>query len=146
MKEALNVDAKQNAKEKLKTLKEAYFTHRQVGIAEAVYRLIPGMYLRSSNIHCIFVITGFPKNRSIFWRKVAEDDKGEMNLDGDGSDNETEAPVVDRAKRLVRLPNKTGYYVESITIHDRYAVRPQSKDPNSFGRLETISLPQFATS
>ena len=76
MKDALNSVAKDNAKEKLRTLKMAYLTHRQVGVAEATYRILPGMKLKDSNIKCIFVTTGFPESRSRFYQKViAEDDK-----------------------------------------------------------------------
>ena len=60
--EALKSDAKQNAQEKLKTLKMAYLTHHQVGASEATYRILKGMKLKNSNIGCVFVITGFPQN------------------------------------------------------------------------------------
>ena len=78
MMEALRSEKKQNAKEKLRTLQKAFLTHRQVGISEATYRLLPGMYLKDSNIKCIFVLTGFPKNRSHFWQKVPEDTNEEI--------------------------------------------------------------------
>ena len=61
MTEALKSAAKENAKEKLKKLKLAYFTHRQVGASEAVYRILPNLKLKDSNITCIFVMTGFPE-------------------------------------------------------------------------------------
>ena len=56
MMEALRSEKKQNAKEKLRTLQKAFLTHRQVGISEATYRLLPGMHLKDSNITCIFVL------------------------------------------------------------------------------------------
>ena len=58
LKKALNSVAKDNAKEKLRTLKMIYLTHRQVGTAEATYRILPAMKLKDSNIRCIFVTTG----------------------------------------------------------------------------------------
>ena len=36
--------------ERLNKVKRAYFTHRQVSAAEAVYRLIPGLSLKASNL------------------------------------------------------------------------------------------------
>ena len=53
--DALKTEKKQNAKEKLRTLQKCFLTHRQVGISEAVYRLLPGMHLKDSNIKCTFV-------------------------------------------------------------------------------------------
>ena len=66
MKEALNSVAKDNEKEKLKTLKMTYLTQRQVGAAEATYLILPGMKLKDSNISCIFLTTCFPESRSRF--------------------------------------------------------------------------------
>ena len=81
LKKALNSVAKDNAKEKLRTLKMIYLTHRQVGTAEATYRLLPAMKQKDSNIRCIFVTTGFPKSRSRFYKKVVDsgdDEKFDM--------------------------------------------------------------------
>ena len=36
---------------------------------EAVYKIIPSFTLKDSNITCVFVATGFPKNRSKFFYK-----------------------------------------------------------------------------
>merc|ERR1711884_542142 len=63
LREALHASAGKTAKEKLKALKEAYLSHRQVGASEAVYKIIPSFKLKDSNITCVFVATGFPKNR-----------------------------------------------------------------------------------
>ena len=61
--------------EKLRSVATAYLTHRQIGGPEAIYRLIPHMKLKNSNIACIFVASGFPENRSVFY--VPVDDSGE---------------------------------------------------------------------
>ena len=50
--------------ERLNHIKRVFFTHRQVSVAEATYRLIPGMCLKSSSVKTTFVSTGYPKNRS----------------------------------------------------------------------------------
>ena len=122
-----------------------YATHRQVGISEATYRLLPGMHMKDSNIKCIFVLTGFPKNRSIFWQKVQGDNNEELNLEEDeDSDTEDKAPT--GKKRPVKLPGRKGLFQESTTVHDRYAARPTSSDPNVEGKLEKLCLAQFVTS
>ena len=73
MREAIKTaPANMETKETLKQLKLSYFTHRQIGASEAVYRIIQGMKLKDSNITCIFLPTGFPENRSVFLRKVSD--------------------------------------------------------------------------
>ena len=62
MREALSANAGKEAKVKLKALREAYLTHRQVGASEAAYRAIPAMKMKDSNLSCVFVTTGFPNN------------------------------------------------------------------------------------
>ena len=74
--------------ERLNYIKRTYFTHKQAGLAEAAYRLTPGLYLIESNVKTIFVATGYPKNRSNFYRKV-RDEENEMDFETD-SENEDE--------------------------------------------------------
>jgi hypothetical protein len=146
MTEALKSAAKENAKEKLKKLKLAYFTHRQVGASEAVYRILPNMRLKDSNIACIFVMTGFPENRSSFFEKVGEQNENAEveNLDIDSDDDDFEDVEIQR--RSVKVEGREGNFKEQITFHERYAARPESNDPNIEGRLEKMCLAQFATS
>ena len=66
LREALHASAGKEAREKLKALKDAYLSHRQVGLSEAVYEVNPSLRMKDSNISCLFVMTGFPKNRSVF--------------------------------------------------------------------------------
>ena len=93
----------------------------------------------------VFVLTGFPENRSHFWQKVPGDNNEELNLNGEDDENETEDQATDRIKKPVKLPGKSGYFTEATTIHDRYAARPASENPEIEGRLEKICLAQFAT-
>ena len=149
MTEALKSAAKENAKEKLKKLKLAYFTHRQVGASEAVYRILPNLRLKDSNIACIFVMTGFPENRSSFFKKVGEQNENSEveNLDVDPEDDD-EYDVEDNEiqKKSVKVEGREGNFNEQITFHERYAARPESNDQNIEGRLEKMCLAQFATS
>ena len=48
-------------------LKMTYFKNKQVSVAEATYRLVRGLDLKRSNIACVFVATGYPRNRSSFF-------------------------------------------------------------------------------
>ena len=47
-----------DVQEKMKVSANVYLTHRQIGEAEAVFRLIPSLTLSMSNITCQFVPTG----------------------------------------------------------------------------------------
>ena len=145
MSDALKSAAKENAKEKLKKLKLAYFTHRQVGASEAVYRILPNLKLKDSNITCIFVMTGFPENRSSFFKKVGEQNENSEveNLDVDSDDDFEDNEI---QKKTVKVEGREGNFHEQITIHERYAARPKSTDPSIEGRLEKMCLAQFATS
>ena len=149
LKEALNSVAKNNASEKLKILKMTYLTHRQVGVAEATYRILPRMKLKDSNIGCIFLSTGFPESRSRFYKKVIEDDSKideTHNEDKDNDEIETDYAIPDVGKKPEKIAGKEGYYIEATTVHDHYAARPISYSPEVEGKLERLCLAQFATS
>ena len=45
----LQQDTSESTKEKMKTVANTFLTHRQIGEAEAVYRLLPHMVLKNSN-------------------------------------------------------------------------------------------------
>ena len=54
-------DAKQfgraSLREKLNIIKNTFLTHRQMGEAEAIYRLLPSLHLKESNLATKFVPT-----------------------------------------------------------------------------------------
>ena len=145
LREALKKAAGKTAKEKLKDLKEAYLTHREVGASEAAYKIIPSLCLKKSNISCIFVATGFPNNRSRFFKKIPDDqteayeDLNEQDQDKADSDFEdfTYQEKPSSSKRC-KIEGREGTYEESTTVIDRYVVRPK--------HLENICLAQFAIS
>ena len=58
LKAALKDSNQTDVKEKMKIHANVYMTHRQIGEAEAVFRLIPSLALSMSNIKCQFVSTG----------------------------------------------------------------------------------------
>ena len=72
--------------EQMKALKLCFVTHRQIGASEAVYRILPGLHLKDSNITCIFVVTGFPENRQLFFKPAKNsNDEPEQILEDDGN-------------------------------------------------------------
>ena len=151
MREALSANAGKEAKEKLKTLREAYLTHRQVGASEAAYRAIPALKMKDSNISCIFVTTGFPNNRSVFFKKIKDEFDEEFENDfesgnvmeqgEEGSDSESEEQSENQKpppRKKLKIEGRPGTYEESITVHLRYSNRPRL--------LEAMCLAQFAIS
>merc|ERR1712051_778686 len=119
MKEALTQVASSDAKEKLRALAKAYLTHRQIGASEAVYRINPGMKLKDSNIACTFVASGFPENRSAFYRKVQdqEDEKlHEIPINYDNEDNEEVDEVPSLNNRQVEIEGRMGKYQKATSV------------------------------
>ena len=121
--------------ERLNYLKRCFFTHRQVSVAEAAYRLIPGMNLKASNIKTDFVSSGYPENRSNFYRNVKNKDG--MDLESDG---ENEEPVYSsgNSREHFNIPGRKGKFQTGETIHTKYSNRPV--------KLEDVCLAQFFTS
>ena len=115
----MHASAGKETKEKLKALKEAYFTHQQVGASEAAYRVTWCLKMKDSNIACTFVITDFPKNGSVFYKRVKDDHKDpvEDNLEGDVSehkDDDLRSKNL-QSKKKVKIDGKSGTFTESIT-------------------------------
>ena len=62
-----------NVKEQQQHLAKTLLSHRKMGEAEAVYRLIPDFQLSKSNVNCVFVHTGWPANRFVHIKPVSVD-------------------------------------------------------------------------
>ena len=136
LKEALAASYNETKEQKMKALKKAYLTHRQVGASEAVIRAIRSMRLKDSNIACKWLSSGFPENRYISFRKVKDSNvEEEYEFSGDedieGEDEEDYNPLA------VRIKNKQGVFQQAISVHERYAERPKF--------LEEMCLAQFTS-
>ena len=57
-------------KERMKIIANTFLTHRQMGEAEAIYRLLPSMLLKKSNVACQWVSLGIKEERSSRWKKL----------------------------------------------------------------------------
>ena len=55
----------QSLKEKMRIVANAYLTHRPIGEAEAIFRLIPHLTLSMSNLKAQFVMLGPKDERSV---------------------------------------------------------------------------------
>ena len=128
--------------ERLNYMKRVFFTHRQVSVAEAAYRLIPGMNLTSSSVKTTFVSSGYEENRSRMYTKTKHDDDFSLQSDSeydseDGSEDDFESYTIEREK--FSIPGREGTFEASgTTIHEKYQNRPKI--------IENVCLAQFATS
>ena len=117
---ALKDTESQELRERLKTVKNTFLTHRQIGEAEAYYRLIPSLNLSGSNCTTLYIHTGFRQNRSVFLKSLSEE----------------EAKVWPKEK-VVTVSGKPGkFFTKAISVEDRYDERPED--------LQFMSLAQFA--
>ena len=60
-------------KELARYMAHKFLTHRQMGEAELMYRMLPSLYLSESNIACKFLAGGFPWDRTQMFRPVDKD-------------------------------------------------------------------------
>ena len=156
MKEAITKVPSNEAKEKLRALKTAYLTHRQIGASEAVYRVISSMRLKDSNITCIFVASGFPENRSVFYKKINDEpncdhpdhqivsENEDEDEDEDGDEDEDESKEEQQSNKgslsttapIVEIEGCPGKFKSATSVIDKYAARPNY--------LKEMCLAQFA--
>ena len=146
LKEVLKKHEDADLEEKLRFLKIAYLTHRQIGQPEAIYRLFPHMRLTDSSITTIFVQSSTPEQRQHFFRKIVDkntedftDDLKVTEENDDNDDNENHQDSQNKhSSKGVKIEGKEGSFQQTLSISDKYAGRPEF--------LEQITLAQFATS
>ena len=120
---ALNEKKNASRFEQLNHVKKTYFTHRQTCVAEAAYRIIPGLNLKDSNIKTMFLTSGFPSNRWQYFRQIPEDERQDEGME---------------------LEGREGKFQTSMSKIDIYNLRP--KDENSIyskGQLEKMCMAEY---
>ena len=122
IKEAAKQFGRESLREKLNIIKNVFLTHRQMGEAEAIYRLLPSLHLKESNLATKFVPTGFPENRSKFLQKLNEDNE-----------------YMSFGREVVTVDGKEDKYVEKPSIVSKY----ERRDSQSHPELLTLAISQF---
>ena len=107
----------ESIKEQMKLIANTFMTHRQIGEAEAAYRLLPNMVLKNSNIACQWLSVGRRSELSKRWKKASQDE-------------------VEKYDGLVKIKDREGYWIEQSDMLSKYLRRPSE--------LETMSASQFA--
>ena len=74
LKTALREKSDCNKFEQLNHIKKTYFYNKQTCVAEAAYRLIPGLNLKGSSVKSIFVSSGFPEKRHMYLHQLPDKD------------------------------------------------------------------------
>ena len=64
----LQQDASESTKERMKTVANTFLTHRQIGEADAMYRLLPNMVLKNSKVTCQWLSVGRRSEMSKRWK------------------------------------------------------------------------------
>ena len=150
LKNALNEVKDCNDFERLNHLKRTYITHRQVSVAEAIYRLgNRSLTLTDSSVDTLFVGAGFFENRYDQFHKVKDQNDGDSDSDSDSnseSDHDSSDENMNKRKKdkfkdfqgTFNIEGRKGKFKVANTIHQKYAGRPS--------QLENVCLAQFATS
>ena len=89
----------------MKIIANTFLTHRQMGEAEACYRLLPSMLLRKSNVTCQWVSLGSKEERTSRWRKANEED-------------------LSSGRPVIQLTGHEGYWIEQQDMWSKYLRRP----------------------
>ena len=114
----------------LNHLKKVYFISTQTCISEATYRLIPGLDLKGSTIKCLFVASGFPNKRKMYFYKIFNEGKTEDDEFDDiekhflSMREELEESKEENDGSDVKKSLKKNEYLEPESKHSKYEMRP----------------------
>ena len=121
LKDALSAARDKPYDVQLRELNKAYLTDRQKGAPEAIYSIINGMAFKKTNLACIFVISGFPENRSLFYVPVTKDDESleeDDNEDDLDEDEESQFHEFEKKSNIIEIEGREGKFKPSMTIID----------------------------
>ena len=107
--------------EQMKLLMNTWIKNRQMGEAEAVYRLLQEFHFRESDAKCVFVQTCPRNERSKILKNV------------------TDKPEYNHIPKVTVENHKDGLYIENYDINSKYERRPVEDLPD----LEHLSLCQM---
>ena len=111
LREVMKRTEKDETKERMQMLINTFLTHRQMGQAEAYYKLIPSLHMKYSSVKTVFIPTDKKELRSRFLQKVEENenthDKVAFNVNG-----------------------REGLFIEKTDVIEKYMRRPGPKNPH----------------
>ena len=115
--DALKQNECKEVKDQMQLISNTFMTHREMGEAEATYRLIPSMTLKNSNVTCQWVPTQPTDERSKRHRKATE-------------------TQINSGIEVYKLEGHDGFFYEVQDIYSKYLRRPDA--------IRDICFAQFA--
>ena len=76
LKQVIENNPDDDTKEKMKKIASTFLSHRQIGEAEAFFKLLPDLLLKNSNVRCQWLFLGTKEDRFIRMKKAEEDGNG----------------------------------------------------------------------
>ena len=119
--EALKIAGSESLKNRISIVAHQFLTHRQIGEAEAYYRILPYLHMKESNAETVFVATGFKENRSRFLQKVSDEE-------------------LHKCQQPIEITGREGYYIEKPSIIEKYMRR----DCSEYKEVFEMSYIQFS--
>ena len=116
---AKNIDHQKTERERKILLSNTFLTHRQMGEAEALYKLLPHLHMKDSNVGCVFLQTGKKEERSKFLIAVAKNSNWHDKIG-------------------IQVKGKEGLVVEKPDIYDKYYRKPKTLSkltPSHFAKM-----------
>jgi hypothetical protein len=107
----------------MKMVANTFMTHRQIGEAEAVYRLLPNMVLKNSNVTCQWLSVGKRSEMSKRWKLATKKE-------------------IETRDGLVEIKDREGLWYQQQDMLSKYLRRPEGIElicPNQFGKMYTTS-------
>ena len=122
--DALKNSTCENLKEKMQLLMNTYISARQMGEAEALYKIFPDFHLKDSNVTTVFVPVSKKENRSKFLLKVDED----MSYNN---------------QEKLQIDGRDGYYVEKYDIVSKFERKEEGLEQFSFSHFSKMYTPSW---
>ena len=80
LKQVIENNPDDSTKEKMKKIASTFLSHRQIGEAEAFYKLLPDLLLKNSNVTCQWLPLGRKEERYTRMKRVDEETKNDPTL------------------------------------------------------------------
>ena len=91
----------------MKIVANTFLTHRQIGEAEAVYRLLPNMVLKNSNVTCQWLSVGKRSEMSKRWKLATKKE-------------------IESREGLVQIKDREGLWYQQQDMLSKFLRRPAS--------------------
>ena len=97
-----------NIQKQFRQMRNVFLSHRRLGEAAALYRLIPDMHYSESNVTSVFVTTSLPESRYRFAKQVSEN---------------ANDPRYAEDESVIEITDREGLYREATTLLNYYQMR-----------------------